>query len=93
MIRDKDFIELLNKKLIFKYNFYMRNEIEDMELIDSMTDDECFITMMKELNTPIMRRHLSDDLNYCIMRVLKNEKVRELMCNYDKSVKNNILFV
>ena len=71
----------------------MRNEIEDMELIDSMTDDECFITMMKELNTPIMRRHLSDDLNYCIMRVLKNEKVRELMCNYDKSVKNNILFV
>ena len=94
MIRDKDFIELLNKKLIFKYNFYMRNEIEDMELIDSMTDDECFITIMKELNTPIMRRHLSDDLNYCIMRVLKNEKVRELMCNYDKSVKNNnILFV
>ena len=68
------------------------NEIEDKELLDSMSDEECFITMMKQLNTPIMRRHLSDDLNYCIMRVLKNEKVRELMDNYDKSIeiKNNL---
>ena len=72
----------------------MRNEIEDKELLDSMSDEECFITMMKGLNTPIMRRQLSDDLNYCIMRVLKNEKVRELMDNYDKSVEfNNNLFV
>ena len=70
----------------------MRNEIEDKELLDSMSDEECFITMMKGLNTPIMRRHLSDDLNYCITRVLKNEKVRELMDNYDKSIeiKNNL---
>ena len=66
------------------------NEIEDKELLDSMSDEECFITMMKELNT----RHLSDDLKYCIMRVLKNEKVSELMSNYDKSVEfNNNLFV
>ena len=72
----------------------MMNEIEDKELLDSMSDEECFITMMKQLNTPIMRRQLSDDLNYCIMRVLKNEKVRELMDNYDKSVEfNNNLFV
>ena len=72
----------------------MRNEIENKELLDSMSDEECFITMMKALNTPIMRRHFSDDLNYCIMRVLKNEKVRELMDNYDKSVEfNNNLFV
>ena len=85
-IRDKDFVEL--------FNFYMRNEIEDKKLLDSMSDDECFITMMKQLNTPIMRRHLSDDLNYCVMRMLKNEKVRELMDNYDKSVEfNNNLFV
>ena len=70
------------------------NEIEDKELLDSMSDEECFITMMKELNTPIMRHHLSDDLKYCIMRVLKNEKVSELMSNYDKSVEfNNNLFV
>ena len=70
----------------------MRNEIEDKKLLDSMSDEECFITMMKGLNTPIMRRHLSDDLNYCIMRVLKNEKVRGLMDNYDKSIeiKNNL---
>ena len=68
------------------------NEIEDKKLLDSMSDDECFITMMKGLNTPIMRRHLSDDLKYCIMRVLKNEKVSELMDNYDKSIeiKNNL---
>ena len=65
------------------------NEIEDKELLDSMSDEECFITMMKGLNTPIMRRHFSDDLNYCIMRVFKNEKVNELMSNYDKSVENN----
>ena len=72
----------------------MRNEIEDKELLDSMSDEECFITMMKELNTPIMRCHLSDDLNYCITRVLKNEKVRELMDNYDKNAEiNNNLFV
>ena len=72
----------------------MMNEIEDKELLDSMSDEECFITMMKGLNTPIMRRQLSDDLNYCIMRVLKNEKVSELMSNYDKSVEfNNNLFV
>ena len=72
----------------------MRNEIEDKKLLDSMSDEECFITMMKQLNTPIMRRHLSDDLNYCITRELKNEKVRELMDNYDKSVEfNNNLFV
>ena len=72
----------------------MRNEIEDKELLDSMSDEECFITMMKGLNTPIMHRHLSDDLNYCIMRVLKNKKVRELMDNYDKSAEiNNNLFV
>ena len=72
----------------------MMNEIEDKELLNSMSDEECFITMMKQLNTPIMRRHLSDDLNYCIMRVLKNEKVSELMSNYDKSVdSNNNLFV
>lgn len=72
----------------------MMNEIEDKELLDSMSDEECFITMMKQLNTPIMRRHLFDDLNYCIMRVLKNEKVRELMDNYDKSIEiNNNLFV
>ena len=72
----------------------MRNEIEDKKLLDSMSDEECFITMMKGLNTPIMRRHLSDDLNYCIMRVLKNEKVCELMDNYDKSIKiKNNLFV
>ena len=72
----------------------MRNESEDKELLKSMRDEECFITMMKGRNTPIMRRHLSDDLNYCIMRVLKNEKVRELMDNYDKSVEfNNNLFV
>ena len=70
------------------------NEIEDKELLNSMSDEECFITMMKGLNTPIMRRHLSDDLNYCIMRVLKNEKVRKLMYKYDKSVEfNNNLFV
>ena len=70
----------------------MMNEIEDKKLLDSMSDDECFITMMKGLNTPIMRRHLSDDLKYCIMRVLKNEKVSELMDNYDKSIeiKNNL---
>ena len=70
----------------------MRNEIEDKELLDCMSDEECFITMMKQLNTPIMLRHLSDDLNYCVMRVLKNEKVRELMDNYDKSIeiKNNL---
>ena len=70
----------------------MRNEIEDKKLLDSMSDEECFITMMKGLNTPLMRRHLSDDLNYCIMRVLKNEKVCELMDNYDKSIeiKNNL---
>ena len=70
----------------------MMNEIEDKELLDSMSDEECFITMMKELNTPIMRRHFSDDLKYCIMRVLKNEKVSELMSNYDKSteIKNNL---
>ena len=70
----------------------MRNEIEDKKLLDSMSDEECFITMMKGLNTPIIRRHLSDDLNYCIMRVLKNEKVCELMDNYDKSIeiKNNL---
>ena len=82
--RDKDFVEL--------FNFYMMNEIEDNELLDSMSDEEYFITMMKGLNTPIMRRHLSDDLNYCIMRMLKNEKVRELMDNYDKSIeiKNNL---
>ena len=74
--------------------FNMRNEIEDKKLLNSMSDEECFITMMKGLNTPIMRRHLSDDLNYCIMRVLKNEKVHELMNNYDKSVEfNNNLFV
>ena len=74
--------------------FNMRNEIEDKELLDSMSDEECFITMIKQLNTPIIRRHLSDDLNYCIMRVLKNEKVCELMGNYDKSVEfNNNLFV
>ena len=85
-IRDKDFVEL--------FNCYMMNEIEDKELLDSMSDEECFITMMKELNTPIMRRHLSDDLKYCIMRVLKNEKVSEFMSNYDKSVEfNNNLFV
>ena len=72
----------------------MMNEIENKELLDSMSDEERFITMMKELNTPIMRRHLSDDLKYCIMRVLKNEKVSELMSNYDKSVEfNNNLFV
>ena len=72
----------------------MRNEIEDKELLDSMSDEECFIIMMKGLNTPIMRRHFSGDLNYCIMRVLKNEKVSELMSNYDKSVEfNNNLFV
>ena len=72
----------------------MRNEFEDKELLDSMSDEECFITMMKGLNTPIMCRHLSDDLNYCIMCVLKNEKVRELMDNYDKSIEfNNNLFV
>ena len=72
----------------------MRNEIEDKKLLDSMSDEECFITMMKGLNTPIMSRHLSDDLNYCIMRVLKNEKVCELMDNYDKSIKiKNNLFV
>ena len=72
----------------------MRNEIEDKKLLDSMSDEECYITMMKGLNTPIMRRHLSDDLNYCIMRVLKNEKVCELMDNYDKSIKiKNNLFV
>ena len=72
----------------------MRNEIEDKKLLDSMSDEECFITMMKGLNTPIMRRHFSDDLNYCIMCVFKNEKVRELMDNYDKSVEfNNNLFV
>ena len=72
----------------------MRNEIEDKELLDSMSDEECFITMMKQLNTPIMRRQFSDDLNYCIMRVLKNKKVRELMDNYVKSVEfNNNLFV
>ena len=76
------------------FNFYIINEIEDKELLDSMSDEECFITIMKQLNTPIMRRQLSDDLNYCIMRVLKNEKVRELMDNYDKSVEfNNNLFV
>ena len=70
------------------------NEIEDKELLDSMSDEECFITIMKQLNTPIMRRQLSDDLKYCIMRVLKNEKVSELMSNYDKSVEfNNNLFV
>ena len=50
------------------------NEIEDKELLDSMSDEECFITIMKQLNTPIMRRQLSDDLNYCIMRVLKMKK-------------------
>ena len=72
----------------------MMNEIEDKELLDSMSDEECFIIMMKGLNTPIMRRHFSGDLNYCIMRVLKNEKVSELMSNYDKSVEfNNNLFV
>ena len=72
----------------------MRNEIEDKELLDSMSDEECFITMMKQLNTPIMRRYFSDDLNYCVMRVFKNKKVRELMDNYDKSVEfNNNLFV
>lgn len=72
----------------------MRNEIEDKKLFDSMSDEECFITMIKGLNTPIMRRHLSDDLNYCVMRVLKNEKVRGLMDNYDKSIKiKNNLFV
>lgn len=71
----------------------MMNEIEDKELLDSMSDEECFITMMKGLNTPIMRRHISDDLNYCVMRVLKNEKVSELMSNYDKSEENNNLFV
>ena len=72
----------------------MMNENEDKELLDSMNDEECFITMMKQLNAPIMRRQLSDDLNYCIMRVLKNEKVCELMDNYDKSVEfNNNLFV
>ena len=72
----------------------MRNEIEDKKLLDSMSDEECFITMMKGLNTPIMSRHLSDDLNYCIMCVLKNEKVRKLISNYDKSVEfNNNLFV
>ena len=76
------------------FNFYIMNEIEDKELLDSMSDEECFITMMKGLNTPIMRRHLSDDLNYCIMRVLKNEKVCKLMYKYDKSVEfNNNLFV
>ena len=70
----------------------MRNEIEDKELLDSMSDEECFITMMKQLNTPSMRTHLSNDLNYCIIRVLKNEKVCELMDNYDKSIeiKNNL---
>ena len=72
----------------------MMNEIEDKELLNSMSDEECFITMMKQLNTPIMPRHLSDDLNYYVMRVLKNKKVRELMDNYDKSVEfNNNLFV
>ena len=72
----------------------MMNEIEDKELLDSMSDEECFITMMKGLNTPIMRRHFSDELNYCVMRVLKNEKVSELMSNYDESVdSNNNLFV
>ena len=70
----------------------MRNEIEEKELLDCMSDEECFITMMKGVNTPIMRRHLSDYLNYCAMCVLKNEKVRELMDNYDKSIeiKNNL---
>lgn len=72
----------------------MRNEIEDKELLDYMSNEECFITMMKQLNTPIIRRHFSDGLDYCVMRVLKNEKVRELMDNYDKSVEfNNNLFV
>lgn len=72
----------------------MMNEIEDKKLLDSISDEECFITMMKGLNTPIMPRHVSDDLNYCIICVLKNEKVRELMDNYDKSVEfNNNLFV
>ena len=70
------------------------NEIEDKELLDSMSDEDCFITMMKGFNTPIMRRHIPDDLNYRIMRVLKNEKVLELLDNYDKSVEfNNNLFV
>ena len=72
----------------------MMNEIENKELLDSMSDEERFITMMKGLNTPIMRRHFSDELNYCVMRVLKNEKIHELMNNYDKSVEiNNNLFV
>ena len=72
----------------------MMNEIENKELLDSMSDEECFITMMKGLNTPIMRRHFSDELNYCVMRVLTNEKIHELMNNYDKSVEiNNNLFV
>ena len=72
----------------------MMNEIENKELLDSMSDEECFITMMKGLNTPVMRRHFSDELNYCVMRVLKNAKIHELMNNYDKSVEiNNNLFV
>ena len=66
----------------------MTDKIEYKELLDSLSDEECFIAMMKQLNTLIMRRHLSDDLSYCIMRVLKNEKVCELMRNYGKSVEN-----